>query len=370
MNEILTGSYKASTGKNKNTEISSSRSGTLTDRAAFQKALNSAVNSSAQIETVAMEDIFKRASEKYGVDIKLLKAVARAESNFNPDAVSSCGAKGVMQLMPVACKELGVTDPFDPEQNIMGGAKCLKQKLDEFGDVKIALAAYNAGSGAVKKYNGIPPYSETQNYVKKVTQYYSENYDLSDKNISSSAKAVKDGFCRTAAAENPKINKSTSGNISGVSLVSVLCAYAQMSALMPSSGISGVSAISSSVINNSVSSMLEDAISDGEPSLTRKDYNSLMQLIALQMQQSVLSGLGSSDNSFFGSSGYFNSYASDYMSSVLTYLDRLSSASDSKEADGEADNAIREILKDAQTVKNPTPAYTASDYVNLMSSIL
>lgn len=113
---------------------------------------------------------FKKAAQRYGVSESLLKAIAKAESNFNARDVSSAGAKGVMQLMPETAKSLGVKDVFDPEQNIMGGAKCIKQKLKEFnGNVRLALAAYNAGSGAVKRTGGVPSYCKS--YVNKVLSY-------------------------------------------------------------------------------------------------------------------------------------------------------------------------------------------------------
>ena len=119
--------------------------------------------------TQSLDTIFQKAAKQYDVPVSLLKAIGKAESNFNPEAVSSAGAQGVMQLMPATAQSLGVTNPFDAEQNIMGGAKYIKQMLDRYdGDVKLALAAYNAGSGNVAKYGGIPPFAETQNYVKKV----------------------------------------------------------------------------------------------------------------------------------------------------------------------------------------------------------
>ena len=120
-----------------------------------------------------LEEYFKEASETYGVDINLLKAIARQESNFNPSATSSAGAMGVMQLMPSTAKGLGVTNAYDAQQNIMGGAKLMAQNLKKYnGDVSLALAAYNVGGGNVDKYGGIPPFKETQNYVKKVLGYY------------------------------------------------------------------------------------------------------------------------------------------------------------------------------------------------------
>ena len=116
---------------------------------------------------------FDEAAATYGVDVKLLKAVGKTESNFMPDAQSKAGAMGVMQLMPYTADELGGADALDARSNILGGAKLLSRLLKKYdGDVSLAAAAYNAGSGAVDKYNGIPPYTETQNYVTKVLGYY------------------------------------------------------------------------------------------------------------------------------------------------------------------------------------------------------
>ena len=117
--------------------------------------------------------IIKKASSTYDIPEKLIAAVMKQESNFNPKVVSQAGAQGLMQLMPKTAQYLGVSDAFDPEQNIMAGAKYLRQMLDKFdNDPSLALAAYNAGPSRVTKYNGIPPFKETQNYVKKVMNYY------------------------------------------------------------------------------------------------------------------------------------------------------------------------------------------------------
>jgi len=108
-------------------------------------------------------------SAKHGVDKDLVNAVIRQESGFNPTAVSSAGAQGLMQLMPATAQGLGVTQPTDPAQNLDGGIRHLKGLLEHFhGNIPLALAAYNAGLGAVKKYKGLPPYKETQNYVRNI----------------------------------------------------------------------------------------------------------------------------------------------------------------------------------------------------------
>lgn len=134
--------------------------------------------------STSLDEIFKKASQKYGVSEDLLKAIGKAESGFDANATSSCGAQGIMQLMPSTAKSLGVTDSYDAEQNIMGGAKYISQLLKKYdGNTSLALAAYNAGSGNVAKYGGIPPFKETQNYVRKVLGYLQERTTIpSEKN--------------------------------------------------------------------------------------------------------------------------------------------------------------------------------------------
>ena len=120
-----------------------------------------------------LDSMFDAAGQKYNLSPDLLKAVAKVESTFRPHVVSKSGAMGIMQLMPGTAIYLGVDDPFDPEQSIMGGARYLRENLDRFeGDIKLALAAYNAGWPAVKKHGGIPPFRETQAYVPKVLGYF------------------------------------------------------------------------------------------------------------------------------------------------------------------------------------------------------
>ena len=118
------------------------------------------------------QGIILRASERYGLDPKLVEAVIRVESNFDAVAESPRGAQGLMQLMPETQVWLGVTDPFDPEANVTAGSDYLRRQLDRFGSLELALAAYNAGPGNVERYGGIPPFPETQAYVARVLELY------------------------------------------------------------------------------------------------------------------------------------------------------------------------------------------------------
>ena len=128
------------------------------------------VPNSSQSQNAVRQHI-QVAATRFGVDRNLVDAVAWQESRYNPRALSTAGAMGVMQLMPGTARQLGVRNPQDVEQNVVGGTAYLRQQLERFGNnVPLALAAYNAGPGAVMKYGGIPPYRETQDYVRQIMQ--------------------------------------------------------------------------------------------------------------------------------------------------------------------------------------------------------
>ena len=131
-------------------------------------------NSDASDDSDSCDKLITEASQSHGVPFSLLKALIKIESDFNPRAISSAGAIGLMQIMPENISALDIKNPFDPWENIMGGARYLKQLITRFnGKLPMALAAYNAGPNIVDRYKQIPPFKETENYVKKVMEYYS-----------------------------------------------------------------------------------------------------------------------------------------------------------------------------------------------------
>lgn len=132
-----------------------------------------------QEQSKSIDDIITEKAKKFGLDNKLLKSIVKVESNYKPNAVSSKGAKGLMQLMPGTAKHLGVKDVFSPEENIEGGAKYLKNLMKKYdNNLDLALAAYNSGPNAVDAVGGVPNFPETQNYVQKVMELYKKKQGI------------------------------------------------------------------------------------------------------------------------------------------------------------------------------------------------
>ena len=221
----------------------------------FQDVLNNGLKTVKE----DMDSIFEEAASLYQIPSKLLRAVAKAESGFNPKAVSKAGAVGVMQLMPGTARSLGVSDPYNARQNILGGAKYLKQNLDRFGgDVSLALAAYNAGRGSVTKYGGIPPYKETQNYVKKImADYTGDSTILAGRTVSTGS------------------GLGTSGSVSG-------SGFAE-------NGFSISSLLGSLSGNNSLSGTgsLSTLLAEEGEKLSGEDWSNVVEIVRLQMMMNM-----------------------------------------------------------------------------------
>lgn len=171
--------YKHQDGSTLYTDRKSAASDSYTLIATIGRPTAAVSCSNAKIHAKSHQPIIIEYSEQYGVNKNLITAIIAVESCFDKNAVSRVGAQGLMQLMPRTATSLGVYDAFNAKDNIKGGTRYFRQMLELFDfDVELALAAYNAGPTAVKKYNGIPPYKETQNYVKKVIKHYQQYKSL------------------------------------------------------------------------------------------------------------------------------------------------------------------------------------------------
>ena len=258
----------------------------------------SVFKSASQGGVESMDSIFEEAAQRYDISVDLLKAVAKAESNFNPNAVSKAGAIGVMQLMTATARSLGVADPYDARQNIMGGAKYLKENLERFGgNVSFALAAYNAGPGSVQKYGGIPPYKETQNYVKTVTSYLSGSPIYSGKLVQSSGLSGLFGSSY-GLTSNELLSLygagSSVGSMYGDSgSGSGLGSYGQAGMLgLGSMGMGSYFGTSTSALSMLLGSATVDEGGD-TISLNKESFASLIEILRLQMMMNASRSAGS-----------------------------------------------------------------------------
>ena len=280
----------------------------------FQSVLSAAASAGNTVRKTASlpsraaqyEPIFDEASRTYGVSKSLLLAVAKAESNFDTNSVSHAGAQGIMQLMPGTAKTLGVKNAFDPYENIMGGAKLLRDNIKSFGSVPLALAAYNAGPGAVKKYGGVPPYKETQNYVKKIM---ADGANRVMSHFSYKGNASAEGSLGAATAGGD-LSSSLSQTLSTMtSLSSLLGGSSQgaggsgLSALSGLNGSGGNSLLLSGVMQSFLTGALlqgktrEAAAGDGDDStvtIDKKSFQNLLSLLSMQMM--MPSRIGQIDN--------------------------------------------------------------------------
>ena len=240
----------------------------------FQTVFHNAVLGAPE----SMDAIFEEAASRYGVPLNLVKAVAKAESDFNTNVVSKAGAIGVMQLMPGTARSLGVSDPYDARQNIMGGTKYLRENLDRFGgDVSLALAAYNAGPNSVQKYGGIPPYKETQNYVKKVISYMNGAPLYAGMTVSGSTGQLSGLYC------------SSYGQLSGLYGSS----YNPFSSLYGTSYNPLASLYGASLGSTEALGLMGTVSEDGDTiTMDKASYASLIQILRLQMMMNASREVG------------------------------------------------------------------------------
>jgi hypothetical protein len=280
-----------------------------TDGTSFDDVLNN-ITSTSSGQTYTLKQIFEEASSTYGIDEKLLEAVAYRESGFNADATSSSGAQGIMQLMPSTAKGLGVTDSYDAYQNIMGGAKYLKQLYDSFnGDLSLTLAAYNAGPGAVRRAGGVPS-TGVQNYVTSVLSLYDSGVNVPNTTVTTNA----------ASANNDSNNNSTTDTTASTTSNSNVSSTSSAAASASTTDTSGVTYIDSATLESALTSVLGTQTSTSVSS-------------ASELAAQVMAALGGT-NSTYGISSDWTSQEYQLMLQYYTnMLNTISSFGDSDDDD-------------------------------------
>lgn len=301
----------------------------IIDGSQYEVYTNSTTQTSSDFDSIyeqktkelTLDEIFDNVSTEYGVDVNLLKAVAQAESGFDTNAVSSCGAMGIMQLMPETANSLGVEDPFDAEQCITGGAKMLSYLLDDYnGNVTLALAAYNAGSGSVQKYGGVPPYNETINYIDKINNILGGALSNDSRTIAG-----------TSATDLSSVNSSSvpDGNTNGVDL---------------SNAIIGTGNVVVSISYDTVEDMLKakayESSHNESPLFSYEDYNKL-----LNTYKEVYERIVNSDNTL-----------------VNANTDNTNEAQ-SIDSDNEISSAIENIISDNSSSQDTTDEVIKGAYL-------
>lgn len=258
--------------------------------ASFQEEVESRMGGTGIKES--MDDIFAEAAERFGLSVKLLKAVAKRESNFNPNAVSRAGAQGVMQLMPGTARSLGVTNAFDARQNIMGGAQYLKTNLDRYGgNVALALAAYNAGPGNVDKYGGVPPFAETQNYVSSILSKLDGEEAVAGRYVVTGLPGMETNSLSAQWANLLKLN-----SLSGMGNAGSLPDAADSMDSGISSGLLGMGAFGGSSGTMSLLPLLlgMSGLSSSGEGFSQEDLSNLLQILRIQMMMKTDNTMGDS----------------------------------------------------------------------------
>ena len=321
-NNLINTNYYSQIAAPKSSTVNTTKS-TSTD---FSSLLQSAVNATDKKQTgesSSMSTIFDRAAAAFNVPVTLLKAVAKNESNFDADAVSSCGAQGVMQLMPSTAKSLGVTNSLDAEQNIMGGAKYLSQMLSRYdGDTTLALAAYNAGSGNVAKYGGVPPFKETQTYIARVLKDSGADITAPTTQLPSLTSILGSSLSSNFGSSDSSDFDSTLTSLLGASSSGSLSDLSNLSSSSGTNSLNGLDSLLNKIssLRGTTGAAATTAASDttGKVEYTYDDYISFLQLYIAQMQASALqSDSSGSDSSQAMSSNLTGLTSSESLNSLV-----------------------------------------------------